>query len=152
MMRFQHKMSQNQTTMFNEHPAKVEDGNLKIENKALFNACVRKFEGKRLRVILKKYKTIRSLAQNRYYWKIVVSLMAKEWKCEEEQAHEALKSEFNPDVNAECPFKVGKTTTNLSTTEFNIYLERIAIYASEQGILIPTPEDAEAEWLSKNVL
>jgi len=138
--------------MFNKHTATVKEGHIEFENKALFNACIKRLEGKKIIINVQKYKTIRSLKQNAYYWSVVIPIMSEQWKCDEEQAHEALKEEFNPDTNKECPFKIGKTTTLLSTTEFNIYLERIAIYASEQGILIPTPEDAEAEWLSKNVL
>lgn len=100
---------------------------------------------KRVEVIIRKERSERSLNQNSYYWGVVVQLIADHTGYEPEEAHEALKVKFLSDPKAD---KHGllriRSTTKLSTVEFNDYLNRVVRWAAQElGVYIPDPSHVE---------
>lgn len=85
----------------------------------------------------------RSNRQNKYYWSAVLPCIAASLGYEVNDLHEAIKEKFLPPVfmklgNTEV--QVRKTTTSLTTREFELFLESLRIWAgSELGITIPLP-------------
>jgi hypothetical protein len=101
---------------------------------------------------------VRSLPQNKYYWKVVVPLVRQglyeagfEEIKENEDAHEVMKqvhltrkmeNKKNGDV-----IPIAGSTAKLSIPEFNIYIETICRWAAEYlGIVIPSPNQQLAEY------
>ena len=94
----------------------------------------------------------RSLQQNNYYWEIIDEYvqpllyeMGWEHVKNKEAAHQFMCETFLKisDVNiqtGEMKVRV-RSTTELSKMEFNIYLEDIWRWASEFGVVIPSPNE-----------
>ncbi|MFH2074566.1 MAG: hypothetical protein ABIJ57_04345, partial [Pseudomonadota bacterium] len=101
----------------------------------------------------RKHKVKRSDEQNRYYWGVVVSILADHFGYEPEELHEEMKLMFNPIQSKIDPSRtIGGSTTKMSTVEFfsdeDSYVERICRWsATEHGVYIPPPEKAEKEAL-----
>lgn len=98
-------------------------------------------------VEIKKYRNTRSQHQNAYYWGVVVNILSKELGYDSDEIHEILKAKFNTKKtilpNGEEVEHVD-TTTNKDTYEFNLYIEEIQRWASQElGIYIPDPEEFE---------
>ena len=107
-------------------------------------------DGTKLDITIRKQKTKRTNLQNRYYWGVVVSILADHFGHDNpEDMHEDLKLEFNPIESKINPAKIiGGTTTKMSTVEFfsadTSYVERICRKAAtEWGVYIPPPEKSE---------
>jgi hypothetical protein len=105
--------------------------------------------------IIRPIKKARTLRQNAYYWGVVVELITLEIagtnaKVEKEEVHRALARYFL-DFDNDRTFETGGvvfgeriSTTELSTVEFNQYIENIQRWAAEYlGLIIPDPEQTD---------
>jgi len=91
--------------------------------------------------VIKEYKRIRTNKQNAYLWWGVYWTIAKTSWDEEDHIHEVCRMKFLKDNSRKLPFL--KSTTKLTTTEFNEYVENIRNWMSEYWIIIPDPEEYE---------
>jgi hypothetical protein len=94
---------------------------------------------------IKKDRRTRSLAENRYYWGIILTYIADETGYSKEEAHQIFGRMFlrydkqMPDGTTEA---FVRSTTSLNTMEMEEYLEKIRIFAlSELGTYIPLPNE-----------
>ena len=119
--------------------AQIRDGKLEWLSFPLFSKWLSFQKSGLYTVNIKRYHKPRTEQQNRYYWGVVVPLIA-EWVGEEdrEDIHETLKSMFNIDRTKKV--SIVKSTTRLTTQEFTDYVERVVIWAAKQGVVIPDPE------------
>ena len=103
------------------------------------------------RVTVVKYRVRRSDRQNRYYWPCFVHVFGEFLRdqgetVDDDQVHELLKNRFLEVVIAnratgEVIGSTARSTTKLSTVEFNDYLDRIAHWLAETfGIIVPDPD------------
>lgn len=104
------------------------------------------------RIEVTKYRPRRSDRQNRYYWPCFVAPFAEFLRDQgehvtDEEAHEILKHKFlrkttiAPTTGEELEY-VRPTTTTLTTSEFNEYLDRCAHWLADMfGIEIPDSTD-----------
>ena len=123
---------------------KIENGKLKLDDIVGFKKYLLGLEDKKVQVIVRKFKTSRSLKQNSYYWGVIVPIIA-DWVGEgdRESIHEALKEKFLK-VRTSKGLKIVQSTTKLTTTEFEIYLEKVKRWASmECNLVIPDPNQVE---------
>ena len=98
--------------------------------------------GQRVEVIIRKPKTKRSDLQNSYYFGVVVDMLANELGYDKDEMHEILKYKFLQSNAMGMPYV--KSTTKLSTGEFEDYLSGIKRWAAEfLHINIPDPNEAE---------
>lgn len=96
--------------------------------------------GQRVEVIIRKPKTKRSDLQNNYYWGVVLELLSKELGYDQDELHEILKYKFLQSNAMGMPYV--KSTTKLSTGEFEDYLSKIKRWAAEfLHIVIPDPNE-----------
>ena len=109
-------------------------------------------DGTKLDITIRKHKSKRSNEQNRYYFGVVLPILADYFGHDNiEDMHEDMKLKFNPIESKIEPGKIiGGTTTKLSTVDFfsaeTSYVERICRWAAtEYGIYIPPPKKAEKE-------
>jgi len=121
---------------------KVEKGKIFLKAPETFRSYKKTFEGKKIQVILRKYKTSRSLPQNNYYFGVVVKMLADEFGYSTQEMHDALKLEFLRKTGG--ILETVRSTTDLTTTEFEMLLEKIRIWAlTEHDVKIPLPNEIE---------
>jgi len=104
---------------------------------------------KKWHIKVKPYKKNRSLEQQGYYWAVVLPTIAK-WHheatgklCSEEVWHETLKPVYVPYTTEEGPdgkVKIYKSTTKLSTVEYNTMFDQICSDFADRGCHIPPPD------------
>lgn len=84
-------------------------------------------------------RKLRSLEQNAYYWGAVVKILADEIGYTKDEMHEALRIKFLSYENVNG-LPTMRSTTSLSTVEFEAYMESVRRWASMfHGIVIPEP-------------
>lgn len=101
-------------------------------------------------ITIKKHKRKRSIEQNSYYWSCVIAPLANHFGYTSEEMHEELKLLFNRCVReSKVTGKVleyGGSTTDFNTTEMEIYLDKIRIWAlTEHDFKIMLPNEHEEE-------
>lgn len=90
----------------------------------------------------------RTIPQNKYYFGVVVPILADYCGYTKGEMHDALKMKFlrkHNDTVPGCP-DTSRSTTDLSTVEFNEYIENIRAWAvNEFMVHIPDPNEWEDE-------
>jgi hypothetical protein len=127
-----------------KHKVRVENAKFRFWNKSLFDIELQGYEGKEIFVTLSEAKRSRSLNQNRYYWGVVLKILGNEFGYSVDEMHDILKQKFleNKEVefNGES-FKVYKSTTSLTTKEFEEYTANIRRWAAELSVQVPEPNE-----------
>ena len=119
----------------------VDNGGLKFDRRSSVDEYIGTLIGQRVEVIIRKPKTSRSTLQNSYYFGVVVEILAKELGYDKDEIHEILKYKFLQSNAMGMPYI--KSTTKLSTGEFEEYLSKIKQWAAEfLHIVIPDPNEA----------
>lgn len=122
--------------------AVVQKGIVTFDDPLRWRAVVARHEGRHIAITLQRQRPVRSLAQNRYYWSVVVPIFG-EWTGEEkDEAHETLKT-LHLMVEKVLPTgelvrKAGSSRT-LNTVEFSAYVERVCIWLALHGVYVPPP-------------
>ena len=94
--------------------------------------------------ISKQYK-IRSLQENKYYFWIILKMLSDELWYEVDEVHELMKERFLTKIEKlksekRVKLKRTKSTSELTTKDFEDYLENIRVFASKYlNIIIPLP-------------
>ena len=99
------------------------------------------------RIEVTRYRPRRSDRQNRYYWPVFVKSFAELLRDQGEsvtdgEAHEYLKHKFlRKTITAGGERQdITRSTTDLTTAEFNIYLDQCAAWLTDMfGIVLPAP-------------
>jgi hypothetical protein len=100
-----------------------------------------------LEIIIRPAKKRVTSDQRRYYFGVVIPILSEYFGYDKDEAHEALKAEFNPVPSKINPAQqIGGSTVDLSATEFfgdeTAYVNRIVRWAAvEHGIDIPAPDE-----------
>jgi hypothetical protein len=119
-------------------------GRIHADRQHDFLRHVLRFAGQPVEVIVRKIRKHRSNKQNAFYWSVVVGLLAEHCGYTPEEMHEALKWKFLR-TEVDSPLPTVRSTTSLSTVEFEEYQEQIRIWASSDlGVYIPLPNEVEA--------
>lgn len=121
---------------------RIENGDLFLDDQYLYDKHKLSLNGKKVQATLEKYKTQRSIRQNKFYWGVVIPIIG-EWtgELDHDDIHFGLKDRFLNKRNIKglnMP-----STKKLTTTEFEIYLERIKMWLAEEGIVVPEPNQLE---------
>lgn len=98
-------------------------------------------EGRRVEVTLDRIKKIRSTSQNKFYWLCIIEELCGYTGYSKDEMHNALKMMFLrvPNEDHRLPDTV-KSTRQLSTAEFEEYLEQIRFWAAEKlDVQLPLP-------------
>ena len=103
----------------NKHFAKCKDGEYLIE--------------------IKRYYKNRTIPQNRLMWDIY-NQVSEQTGYETDEIHGMMGLKFLLDQTKKTPFV--KSTTKLSTSEFNTYIDRIVrFFTVEAGLIVYLPDD-----------
>ena len=119
----------------------VNNAGLHFDRRTDVDKYISSLIGQRVEVIIRKPKTSRSTLQNNYYWGVVVELLSNELSYDQDEMHEILKYKFLQSNAMGMPYI--KSTTRLSTGEFEEYLSKIKRWAAEfLNIVVPDPIEA----------
>ena len=108
---------------------------------------------------VRKDKRNRSTVQNAYYW-FLLTMLEQDTGSDKDDLHEYFKSRhlrvdttfILPTLSKDLPNNVfmayTKSTTKLTTLEFEVYLEKIRVFASrELGCFLPLPNETIHDYL-----
>lgn len=128
----------------------VIDGILKIHYRKVFDELLSNFNGKDVEITIQRKRKKRSNNQNKYYWGVIIPCVQQglfdtqgEW-LNSDAVHEFLKQNFNykeivNENNGEV-IKLGLTTTDKTTVEFEEYQDKCRQFADEfLNIIVPLP-------------
>lgn len=123
----------------------VDKGRLRLKHADEFTHTLLSFGGPtRVRLMIDRWKDLRSDNQNRYYWGVVIKILSDELGYFPEEMHEALKLKFLRKESK--PLPTVRSTTSLTTSEFEDYLETVRVWAiTEYQIRIPMPGENSIE-------
>ena len=122
---------------------RIEKGRVILDYPEKYLVWLAKLEGKRIEVTVRERTTRRSDQQNRFYWGVVVELLADHCGYSKDEMHDALKLKFlggNPDEKGLVKMK---STTSLSTNDFVRYTNEVIRWAATLGCYIPDPSMIE---------
>ena len=99
-------------------------------------------------VEVKKQRNTRSNNQNKYYWKCIIQPLANELGYLTDEMHETLKVKFNSEFqmlqmnDKTTGIQKVRSTTQMSTKGFAMYLERIRVWAMiDLGLRLQAPNE-----------
>ena len=101
-------------------------------------------EGQRVEAIVRKKRKQRSTQQNKYYWSVIIGILADFCGYDPEGMHEALKEKFLGSERDSHGLKKIRSTTDLTTDEFISYTNQVVIWAAQNlSVYIPGPNECE---------
>lgn len=96
-------------------------------------------------ITIRRHRKTRSDRQHRYYFGVVVAVLAEFTGYTSDEMHDALKWKFLR-VDPESLLPTVRSTTSLTTVEFEDFLELVRAWAAaDLGVVIPLPNEAEAD-------
>lgn len=125
------------------------EGQLKLEaaERKMLDSFLRTIPGRPIELSVKVIRATRTAQANRYYWGVVVPLIAEHLGYQKDELHEALKQKFlrlDAEPDAHGLVRVRSTAT-MNTREFGDYLENVITWAgAEFGLNIPAPGEHAA--------
>jgi hypothetical protein len=123
----------------------VKDGKFVADDLALFRKAFYCHEGKAVELQVKRYRKVRSLNQNAYYWGVVIPMIGNAMgETDIEAVHEVIKHEHHYYIATvgKSELHVPLSTADLSTLEFEQFLEKVRRWASEFfSLYIPLPNE-----------
>ena len=121
----------------------VKNNKLEIDQKHLFLNEIKRFDGKKIVLSLEVYCKQRSNRQNRYYWGVIIPMLAEEFGYSNMETHEALKFQFLR-IQTEGKPDTCKSTTSLNISDFEAYLITVREWAHSQWeVQIPLPNEID---------
>jgi hypothetical protein len=127
------------------HRGTIKQGKLLFDNPGKYFVQVSKLEGKRFELVLRVEKKQRSLPENSYYWGVVLEILSDNGNTPDEW-HEICRYMFLKSFKTigGKELEYIKSTTELSTIEFEEYLEKIRRWAMAVfNYHIPLPNEVE---------
>lgn len=116
------------------------------EDKKKLHYVLQNLKKVRYKIKIEKYSPKRSISQNEYYWGCVIKYLCAECGYTKDEMHQELTNQFlsyekvNPKTGELRKFT--KSTTELTTIEFEEYLENVRKLAIEfYDCLIPLPNE-----------
>lgn len=116
-----------------------------LPKKKLRHEVARLFSGHSIEIIIHRKRKHRSVQQNRYYW-LVASMLSDHTGFTKDEIHAILKSKFlrTEKVNEDTGsvYEYVKSTTELTTVEYEEYLDSVRQFAAEEfDLQIPMPNE-----------
>ena len=126
----------------------IKDGKLVMNNDHYFLGMIQGFEDtNKVRITIEKERGTRSQNQNRYYWGVVLPVIAEHMGERVEDLHEVFKSRFlrKKRVWRGGEITILRSTSELTSDEFAEYLSQVIQEGAELGVVVP---EADKEWVT----
>ena len=102
----------------------------------------------KIEIVVRAKTNSRSANQNKYYWGVVIELIAQHTGHTKDEIHEILKA--RSDVCRDClvlnnkTYGIIKSTTSLDTKQMEIFLAECRQWASQElGVFVPLPNEVD---------
>lgn len=119
------------------HQGEVKNGVLKLLRRDQFDTWLQCLSGP-VEVIVRTPRKPRTSPENKYYWGVILKMIADETGATPEDVHQEMRRMFLRAGGETIP--ITKSTTELSTTEFEDYLSKIRMWAANfLNLIIPLP-------------
>lgn len=121
----------------------IEKGKLKFDNPHKYIVRIASLEGKKIELILRQQKSKRSLQYNRYYFGVIVEVLANHLGYDKQSMHDNLKLKFasSPDLSHDGMLIIERTS-KMTTVRFMKYCADIQQWAAEfLGVYLPDPNE-----------
>ena len=121
---------------------RVRGGRFYMDDRDAFDGFLARHEGKSLALTFRRPADIRTNAENRYYWGVIVRMVSDEMGIIPDEAHDFLKGLFLKEgvEVEEKRFEIVRSTASLTVAQFEEYCEKARQWAaSELGCVIPLP-------------
>jgi hypothetical protein len=119
---------------------RIEKGLLVLDDQKGYDLLRWSLNGKEVTATLAKKTKPRSNNQNAYYWGVVIQLISDHTGYSPDEAHDAMIMKFLQEHKANLDSI--KSTTDLSTVEFEDYMSTIRMFASiNLDCYIPEPNE-----------
>lgn len=118
----------------------IKDGKLVLDNDRYFRTILLSYEDTpKVRITIEKERGTRTLRQNNYYWGIVLKYIAEYIGEREEDLHEIFKAKFLKSRRQwrGAEMTILKSTSDLTSDEFGIYIDRVIQEGAELGVVVP---------------
>lgn len=119
----------------------VQGGKLALDSRDAFARFVARLDGKRVTVSVQKFRKQRSLAQQSWYWGVLIPILAEHLGYDKDDLHEALKMKFLR-VKLDDDLETVKSSAKLTTEEYSRWMEDCQRLAAEYGVDVPMPNEA----------
>lgn len=129
--------------------ADIEDGKLVLDDSYAFKTAMWRFKPGRVTVTVEQEKDRRSAVANRYYWGVVVKLIASETGQDPQDIHDDLRDRFLRKTITYTDKATGEIherqfargSSGLTVSEFYEFVEQARLFAAEFfGMTIPDPD------------
>ena len=121
----------------NEFRGTVTKGLFKPYASDAWEKTMKYWEGKKVEVVIRKPKTVRTTQQNRYYWWIL-NFIKEEYGQTKDDLHQHFGYMF---LRKGGKLMASRSTTKLSTKEFKDYIDKIVLFMGEFGFVIPSADE-----------
>lgn len=119
--------------------ARIENKKLTIEDPRE-QIILDKYNNREVYVVIKNRRKTRTNNQNSYYWGVVLELISQHTGHLPEHMHDYFRFQFLMDRELNFPRPI--STKDLNTQDFEEYLSKIRMFASQElGIFIPLPNE-----------
>lgn len=124
-------------------------GQLHLDARVAFSAVLKKFRGQHVELVIRKKRQTRSLQANRYWWGVIIPLIAEELGYlphEHDAVHDAvIRHLVGVRPGSDPRLQIRATTHDMDTEDFGMLIEHAIIWAaSDLGIVIPDPHSVES--------
>lgn len=91
----------------------------------------------------------RSSAANRYYWGVVLAILAKQLGYTAEELHEAMKAKFRGREDITTGLVIARSTKT-NSDDFWLYVEQVRTWSHQfLGVYIPEPNEIDdSRWVA----
>lgn len=133
------------------------DGHLQVFTRRQIAATCKAHAGTEIEIRIRRHKATRSDRANRYYWGVVLALMAKDQEMTPDEVHDAMCERFLPDAQKRVEFfnrLTGETlevetdarrSSKLKGEAFYDFVERVRLFALE-FLNVTTPDPDKEYW------
>lgn len=123
----------------------VIQGKVKLINKKDFYLTLWKLNDKEIEMTVAKRTKTRSHNQNRYFHGVIIPLASEYTGYSPEEMKEVFRMLFlSKEVEVDGKtFVIGRSTTELTTVEFEEFNKKCRHWGDEHGVFIPEPNEAE---------
>lgn len=118
-----------------------DNGRLIFDDPVAFARVRGALRGRDVQVLVEPKRKPRSLAENNYYWGVVIPIISEWSGFTPEETHLALKENFLSEFDRAHGLMRMKSTADLSTVDFEKYMSNIRMWAADQGQFIPLPNE-----------
>ncbi len=128
--------------------ARIVNGELKVPTRKFLLAALKGWPDMAVDLEIRPFEETRRARANRYYWGVVLKMMAAEMGQSPEDVHEVEKLRHNykaaPDPQTALDVRIAQSTAKLTIQQFSAYIEAVMLDGAEYlGLTFPEPRESE---------